>query len=184
VLVGSARRHGVQVLSAVLGTSGVADRDAQSLALLRTGLKAFQDVTAVKAGAHVPGVGHVPIKYRPGAGLALVAGRTVHTVVSRGRRNEIVLQPVKVPSQVTGPVQRGQRLGTFLVVRSGKRIATVPLVAAEAVPAAGFGQRTKAWFTRPLAVMLAFAVLGGTVLFARRRSTRPRRERREEATAA
>jgi D-alanyl-D-alanine carboxypeptidase (penicillin-binding protein 5/6) len=184
VLVGSARRHGVQVLSAVLGTAGVGDRDAQSLALLRTGLKAFQNVTAVKAGAHVPGVGHVPIKYRPGAGLAVVAGKTVHTVVPRGRRDEIALQPLKVPSQVSGPIQRGQHLGSFAVLRAGKRIATVPLVADAPVPAAGFGQRTKAWFTRPLAVLLAFAVLGGTVLLARRRSTRPGRESRREASAA
>jgi serine-type D-Ala-D-Ala carboxypeptidase (penicillin-binding protein 5/6) len=185
VLVGSAREHGVQVVSAVLGTAGVGDRDAQSIALLRTGLQAFQNITAVKAGAHVPGVAHVPIKYRPGAGLALVAGRTVHTVISRGKRGQVVLQPLKVPTQVEGPVARGQRLGSFLVVRAGKRIATVPLVAAEAVPAASFGQRTKAWFTRPLAVLLAFAVLGGTVLLARRRNTRSGGgESRKEATAA
>jgi len=184
VLVGSARRHGVQVVSAVLGTAGVGDRDAQSIALLRAGLGAFQNVTAVKAGAHVPGVAHVPIKYRPGAGLALVAGRTVHTVIPRGQRGQVRLQPFKVPTQVDGPISRGQKLGSFLVLRGGKRVATVPLVAAEAVPAAGFGQRTKAWFTRPLAVLLAFAVLGGTVLLARRRSTRPGRESRREATAA
>jgi hypothetical protein len=60
----------------------------------------------------------------------------------------------------------------------------VPLVAAEAIPAASLGQRTKAWFTRPLAVVLAFAVLGGTVLLARRRTTRSGRESRREATAA
>jgi hypothetical protein len=71
------------------------------------------------------------------------------------------------------------------VLRAGKRIATVPLVAAESIPAASFGQRTKAWFTRPLAVVLAFAVLGGTVLLARRRrTTGSEGESRREATAA
>lgn len=185
VLVGSARRHGVQVVSAVLGTTGYGPRDAQSLALLRTGLAAFQNVTAVRAGQHVPGVARVPIKYRPGAGLALVAGRQVRTIVPRGKRDLVVLQPVKVPDEVTGPITRGQVLGSFLVLREGKRIASVPLVAAESIPAASLGQRTKAWFTRPLAVVLAFAVLGGTVLLARRRSTRSGRgSRREEATAA
>jgi D-alanyl-D-alanine carboxypeptidase (penicillin-binding protein 5/6) len=185
VLVGSARRHGVQVVSAVLGTNGYAQRDGQSLTLLRTGLAAFQNVTAVRAGQHVPGVGRVPIKYRPGAGLALVAGRDVHTIIPRKRRDLIVLQALKMPTEVNGPVRRGQVLGSFLVLRSGKRIATVPLVAAEPVPAASFGQRTKAWFTRPLAVVLAFAVLGGTVLLARRRrTTRSGRGSRREATAA
>jgi D-alanyl-D-alanine carboxypeptidase (penicillin-binding protein 5/6) len=185
VLVGSARRHGVQVVSAVLGTQGYGPRDAQSLALLRTGLQAFQNVTAVRAGQHVTGVARVPIKYRPGAGLALVAGRKVRTIVPRGRRDTVVLQPLDVPTEVVGPVQRGQKLGSFLVLRAGKRIATVPLVAAESIPAASFGQRTKAWFTRPLAVVLAFAVLGGTVLLARRRrTTGSEGESRREATAA
>jgi D-alanyl-D-alanine carboxypeptidase (penicillin-binding protein 5/6) len=184
VLVGSARRHGVQVVSAVLGTPGYGPRDAQSLALLQTGLRAFQNVTAVRAGQHVPGVARVPIKYRPGAGLALVAGRKVRTIVPRGRRDLVVLQPFKLPSEVEGPIRRGQVLGSFMVLREGKRIATVPLVAAEAIPAASIGQRTKAWFTRPLAVVLAFAVLGGTVLLARRRTTRSGHGSRREASAA
>ena len=182
VLVGSARRHGVQVVSAVLGTSGYGPRDAQSLALLRAGLAAFQNVTAVRAGQHVPGVARVPIAYRPGAGLALVAGRKVRTIVPRGRRDLVKLQALDVPDEVTGPIERGQQLGSVLVLRDGKRIASVPLVAAEAIPAASFGQRTKAWFTRPLAVILAFAVLGGTVLLARRRTARS--GSRREATAA
>jgi D-alanyl-D-alanine carboxypeptidase (penicillin-binding protein 5/6) len=171
------------VVSAVLGTSGYGPRDAQSLALLRAGLAAFQNVTAVRSGQHVPGVARVPIAYRPGAGLALVAGRKVRTIVPRGRRDLVKLQPLDVPDEVTGPIERGQQLGSVLVLRDGKRIATVPLVAAEAIPAASFGQRTKAWFTRPLAVVLAFAVLGGTVLLARR-TTRSGRESRREATAA
>jgi D-alanyl-D-alanine carboxypeptidase (penicillin-binding protein 5/6) len=185
VLVGSARRHGVQVVSAVLGTSGYGPRDAQSLALLRTGLAAFQNITAVRTGAHVKGVGRVPIKYRPGAGLQLVVGKQVRTIVPRKRRDLVSVRPMKVPAEVEGPIRRGQVLGSAEVLRAGKRIATVPLVAAEAIPAAGIGQRTKAWFTRPLAVVLAFAVLGGTVLLARRRRTiRSGRRSRREATAA
>jgi D-alanyl-D-alanine carboxypeptidase (penicillin-binding protein 5/6) len=184
VLVGSARRHGVQVVSAVLGTSGYGSRDAQSLALLRAGLAAFQNVTAARVGAHVKGVGRVPIKYRPGAGLQLVVGRAVRTIVPRKRRDLVVVRPVRVPAEVEGPIHRGQVLGDAEVLRDGKRIATVPLVAADAIPAAGFAQRTKAWFTRPLAVVLAFAVLGGTVLMARRRTTRSGRRSRREATAA
>jgi D-alanyl-D-alanine carboxypeptidase (penicillin-binding protein 5/6) len=186
VLVGSARRHHVQVVSAVLGTTGEHPRDSQSLALLRAGLHAFQYVTAVRAGAHVRGVTRIPIRYRPGAGLPLVAGRGVQTVVPRGHRDVVAVRPVNVPKEVSGPIRRGQRVGSAEVVRSGKRIATVPLVAASSIPAASFGQRTKAWFTRPLAVVLAFAVLGGTVLVARRRRTSRsgRGGSRREVTAA
>jgi serine-type D-Ala-D-Ala carboxypeptidase (penicillin-binding protein 5/6) len=185
VLVGSGRRHGVQVVSAVLGTTSYAQRDAQSLALLRAGLRAFQDVTAVKKGAHVKGIARVPIRYRPGAGLRIVAGKQVRTVVPRGRRDLVTIVPIKVPDQVAGPIHAGQRIGTAFVERGGRRIATLPLVAGESIPQAGFGQRTKAWFTRPPVVILVFAVLGGTVLLAQRRRTiRSRRGSRREATAA
>jgi D-alanyl-D-alanine carboxypeptidase (penicillin-binding protein 5/6) len=185
VLVGSAVRNGVQVVSAVLGTPGEAPRDAQSLTLLKTGLHAFRNVAAAVPGHRVPGLKRVPIRYRPGAGLQLVVGENdVRAVVLRGHRDELVLRPLKVPDQVTGPVRRGQVLGRAEVRRGSLRIGTVPLVAAEALPAAGFGQRTKSWFTRPGIVVLAFAVLGGTVLLARRRSARSRRRPRREAPAA
>jgi D-alanyl-D-alanine carboxypeptidase (penicillin-binding protein 5/6) len=185
VLVGSARRHGVQVVSAVLGTPNEASRDAQSLTLLRTGLAAFRNVAAAPPGRRVPGVGPVPIRYRPGAGLRLVVGANdVRAVVRRGHRDELTLRPLKVPRQVTGPVRRDQVLGSAEIVRGSTRIGTVPLVASAAVPAASVGQRTRAWFTTPWSLVLGFAVIGGTVLLLRRRSVRSRRPPRREAPVA
>jgi D-alanyl-D-alanine carboxypeptidase (penicillin-binding protein 5/6) len=185
VLVGSARRHGVQVVSAVLGTPGESSRDAQSLALLRAGLAAFRNVAAAPAGRRVPGIEGVPIRYRPGARLRLVTGENdVRAVVRRGHRDEVVLRPLKVPDEVAGPIRRGQALGSAQVMRGRTRIGVVPLVAAEAVPAASAAQRTRAWFTTPWAVVLAFAVVGGTVLLIRRRTIRARRRPRREAPAA
>jgi hypothetical protein len=87
---------------------------------------------------------------------------------------------------VEGPIAVGTRLGRAEVLYDGERIATVPLVAPVDVPKADLTERTKSWFSRPLGVLLAFAVLSGTVLLARRRR-RPRgpgpRRAREEATA-
>jgi D-alanyl-D-alanine carboxypeptidase (penicillin-binding protein 5/6) len=184
VLVGAARRHGVQVVSAVLGTPSEASRDAQSLALLRAGLRGFRNVAAAPAGRRVPGLAPVPIRYRPGARLRLLVGANdVRAIVPRGRRDLVTLRAASVPEEVEGPIRRGQRLGTAQVLRGRTRIGTVPLVAAEAVPAAGLGQRTRAWFTQPAAILLAFAVLGGTVLLVRRRGVRSRRPRREAHAA-
>jgi D-alanyl-D-alanine carboxypeptidase (penicillin-binding protein 5/6) len=185
VLVGSAKRHGVQVVSAVLGTPNEASRDAQSLALLRAGLAAFRNVAAAPAGRHVPGIRAVPIRYRPGARLKLVVGANdVRAVVRRGHRDAVVVRPLKVPRQVTGPVRLGQVLGSAAIMRGRTRIGTVPLVASEAVPVASVAQRTRAWFTTPWALLLAFAVVGGTVLLLRRRSVRSRRPPRREAPVA
>ena len=69
----------------------------------------------------------------------------------------------------------------------GKRIAVVPVVADASVPAADLPQRTKEWFTKPYALLLAAAVLGATLLLARRARRgppRPRSPRPQEPEAA
>ena len=186
VLVGSARRDGVQVVSAVLGTPSEAARDADSLRLLTFGRRAFQRITAARPGRSV-GV-TVPIRYGRGAELELVVGPNgERTVVRRGQRDSVTIKPTSYPSEVQGPIAYGQELGQADVLQNGRRIATVALVARTEVPAADLAQRTKSWFTQPIPVVLAFALLSGTVLVARRRR-RPRgpgRERaREEARTA
>jgi serine-type D-Ala-D-Ala carboxypeptidase (penicillin-binding protein 5/6) len=186
VLVGSGRRNGIQVVSAVLGTPSEAARDADSLRLLTFGRRAFQRITAARPGTSV-GV-TVPIRYRRGAELELVVGPNgQRTVVPDGERNRVTIEPTRYPTEIEGPIAYGQELGEADVLQDGRRIATVPLVASTDVPAADLAQRTKSWFTRPLAVVLAFAVVGGTVLVARQRR-RPRgpgrRRAREEARTA
>jgi D-alanyl-D-alanine carboxypeptidase (penicillin-binding protein 5/6) len=184
VLVGAARRHGVQVVSAVLGTPSEGARDEQSLTLLRTGLAAFRNVAAAPPGRAVPGLGGVPIRYRQGARLQLVVGdNDLRAVVPRGHRDSLRLRPAGVPSQITGPVRRGQVLATAEVLRGRTPIGTVRLVAASAVPAASATQRTKSWLSHPWVILLAVALLGGTVTLVRRRSVRSRRPPREAPAA-
>jgi D-alanyl-D-alanine carboxypeptidase (penicillin-binding protein 5/6) len=186
VLVASARRDGVQVVSAVLGTPSEAARDADSLRLLTFGRRAFQRITAARPGTSV-GV-TVPIRYGRGAELELVVGPNgERTVVRRGDRASVTIEPTSYPQEVQGPIAYGQELGQADVMQDGRRIATVALVARTEVPAADLAQRTKSWFTQPIAIVLAFAVLSGTVLMARRRR-RPRgpgpRRAQEEARTA
>jgi D-alanyl-D-alanine carboxypeptidase (penicillin-binding protein 5/6) len=186
VLVGSGRRRGIQVVSAVLDEPSKTTRNNDTLILLDFGTRRFQRVLAAPTGTHL-GV-RVPIRYRPGAELELVVGRNGRrTVIPRGQRELLTVRPASWPAQVQGPIADGQELGRADVLRDGQRIGSVPLVAAGAVPEADLAQRTKSWFTRPLAVVLAFAVLGGTVLLARRHR-RPRgpgtRRARDKARVA
>jgi serine-type D-Ala-D-Ala carboxypeptidase (penicillin-binding protein 5/6) len=185
VLVGSARDEGIQVVSAVLGTPNEAARNADTLRLLTYGRRAFQRITAAPSGSSVDI--SVPIRYRRGAELELVVGTNgERTVVPRGERERVTVVPTRYPSEVKGPIAYGQKLGEADVLQDGRKIATVDLVAATEVPKADLAQRTKSWFTRPLAVVLAFAVLSGTVLMARWRRPRgpgPRRPREEARTA-
>ena len=175
VLVGSGRRRGIQLVSAVLGTPSVAARDAATLALLKRGFPRFQRISALRRGTVLT---RVPIRYRRGAELALVAGRTVRRIVPRGQRDDVTRQLVGVPDDVTGPVRAGQAFGAVEILQKGRVVGRVPMVAASSVPAADLEQKAKSWFTSPLPLLLLVAVLAGTVLVGRQVRRVVRDERR------
>jgi D-alanyl-D-alanine carboxypeptidase (penicillin-binding protein 5/6) len=180
VLVGSASRNGIQLVSAVIGAPSENARDNDTMALFRSAFPKFQRVRAVIDDRTMA---TAQIRYRAGAKLRLRATRTVRRIVPRGHRDEIEVL-VHAPSVVEGPIRIGQQLGRVEVMQGGKLVATVPLTAASSVPAASITQKTKAAAGRPLIVIgVALAVLIATVLLASRR-TRPGRRRPREASAA
>lgn len=185
VLVGSASRNGVTLVSVVLGAASETARNADTVALLRYGFSRYVRRRAVRRGEVLR---RVPIRFRRGAEVSLVASRTVRRVVRRGTRPRV--GRIEAPAEVEGPIRKGQRLGSAEVLVRRDRVAIVSLVAAAAVPAAGVTQRTKDYVTRPVGFALALALAIGTVgLVLRRRSSRTRppdrpRDRRTEVEAA
>ena len=172
VMVATRRRDRVTLVSVVLGTPSLAARDHDALALLQWGADRYERIHPVTQGSIV---GTPEIRYRRGATLTLVTQGSVRRTVRAGAK--ITINDVGVPDSVTGPIRRGQRFGYREVLADGKRIAAVPVVSSASVPAADLPQRTKDWFTNPLALLLAGAVLGGTVLLARRVRRGPPRRR-------
>jgi D-alanyl-D-alanine carboxypeptidase (penicillin-binding protein 5/6) len=165
VLVGSGRdSRGVQLVSAVLGTSSVAARDEATLKLLKDGFGRFQRISAVRRGTVMT---RVPIRYRRGAELSLVAGRTLTRIVPRGQRDDVSTRTVGEPEDVAGPIVAGQAFGAVEILQNGRVVGRVPLVAASSVPAADLEQKAKSWFTSPLPLLLLVALIGGTVLVGR-----------------
>jgi D-alanyl-D-alanine carboxypeptidase (penicillin-binding protein 5/6) len=182
VLVGTRTKKGVTLVSVVLGANSPSARDRDSLALLRWGAGQYSKIRPVYAGTVVDAAPE--IRYRRGAELPLVTEQSKMRVVRAGAR--ITHEDVGIPAVVEGPIQRGQELGRRRVYADGKLIAEVPIVSSATVPAADLTQRTKDWFTKPLALVLAGLVLGGTVLMARRIRRGPPRRRtpRSEPEAA
>jgi D-alanyl-D-alanine carboxypeptidase (penicillin-binding protein 5/6) len=181
VLVGSASRNGIQLVSAVLGTPSEAARDDDTMALFKWAMPRFQRIRAVIEGRPLA---TAQIRYRAGAELKLVPARTVRRIVLRGHR-EAVKVDVHAPSVVEGPIRSGQRLGRVEVSQGGKVVATVPLIAQAAVPAAKIAEKTKSAASSPLIVIgVAIAVLVATVLLAGRRRARISRRRRPRQTSA
>jgi D-alanyl-D-alanine carboxypeptidase (penicillin-binding protein 5/6) len=181
VLVGSASRNGIQLVSAVLATPSEAARDADTMALYKWAFPRFQRIRAVIEGRPMA---TASIRYRAGAKLKLVPDRTIRRIVQRGHRDAVSLQ-VDAPTVVRGPIRCGERLGKVEVRQSGKVVATVALIAQAAVPAANTAQRTKAAAGSPwLIIGVAFAILAATVLLATLRRVRTIRRRRPRQTSA
>jgi len=136
VLVGSARRNGVTVISVVLGEPSERARDTDSLALLRYGLGAYEAKTAVPEGRIV---GAIPLRYRGGESVDVVAGATVRRVLRRDTKTSVSVSGL--PAEVDGPLPRGTKVATATVRAADKVLARVPVVTAKPVAEAGLGTR-------------------------------------------
>ena len=170
VLVGSARRRGVNVVSVVLAEPSEDARFRDSLALLRWGLGRYRRVQPVVRGR---ALARADVRYGGGTTVALAAARSSARVVRRGRRVSVAL---RLPRELEGPLPAGRRVGTVLV-RVGRRVVDrVPVVTVEPVPAPSRVERIKEVVVRPWAIAAigAFALLAASLLLAlsrRRRRT-------------
>ena len=158
VLVGSATRDGVTVLSAVLGEPSEALRDADTLALLRYGLGRFERVTAVRADATLA---RADLKYRD-AQVRLVPAAPVRRVVRRGQRPRV--RVVGAPEELAGPLTAGARVGTVEVRLGDRVVARTPLVTATAVKEASLRERLGSVLSSPGTLLLLAGLVACTVL--------------------
>ena len=158
VLVGSATRNGVTVLSAVLGEPSEAARDADTLALLRYGLRRFRRATPVRRSQTLA---RADLKYRDEQ-VRLVAASSVRRVLRRGQRPRV--RVVGAPAELAGPLTAGARVGT-VEVRVGRRVVgRTPLVTAAAVPEASAGERLTSVLGQPATMALIAGLLACTLL--------------------
>jgi D-alanyl-D-alanine carboxypeptidase (penicillin-binding protein 5/6) len=178
VLVASASKRGVRLISAVLGEPDRSQRNADSLALLNY---AFTKYVRVRAIARGDTVAKVPIAHRTGAVLPLVASRTVHEV--KHLKERFGYRTIGVPAKVDGPIHYGERIGTVEVLRHGKRIASVPLTAGLEVPAASAARKTQDFLTTPWTLVVLGVLLLLVALVASRRRPPPGDERPSRRSA-
>lgn len=151
VLVGSGRRKGVELVSAVLGAASAQACFAGSLRLLRYGFSRYRRRLAVRAGEELAD----PSIRWSGGDLPLRAARSVALGVRRDQRLRV---EVRAPRTVQGPIRRGAPLGRAVVLLDGVRAAAVPLRAGRAVPRAGALDRVRSFITAN-AMLLAAALL-------------------------
>jgi D-alanyl-D-alanine carboxypeptidase (penicillin-binding protein 5/6) len=188
ILVGSATRDGVTVISVVLGEPSERARDVDSLALLRYGLDSYNARTVLPEGRVLD---RVALRYRGGEFVDVVAGATVKRVLRTGARTTVAV--TGLPKQVDGPLPRGTRVGTATVRRGDEVLARVPVVTARPVAEAGLGARLDDMLSRSqtIVALVLLLVCSLPLLLLRRRALQRRRaleaehrraRRREETT--
>lgn len=188
VLVGSASRDGVTVISVVLGEPSERTRDHDSLALLRYALDSYNARTVLPQGRVL---GRVGLRYRGGDTVDVIAGGTVKRVLRSGARTRTTV--VGLPAEVDGPLPRGTRLGTAIVRRGQEVLARVPVVTARPVAEASLGTRLDDMLRRSqtIVALVLLLVCSLPLVLLRRRALHRRRvldaehrraRRREEST--
>lgn len=130
VLVASAERRGVELVSVVLGAGSEDARDAESERLLDYGFSLYEQRPAVRRGEVL---GSVPVSGEDDP-LELEAARGERV---RSREDQSLRFELIAPEEVEGPIAAGERLGRAVITLDGERVGTVPALAARAVAAPG-----------------------------------------------
>jgi D-alanyl-D-alanine carboxypeptidase (penicillin-binding protein 5/6) len=140
-LVASSKRGPRRLLSVLLGSTSESMRAQESQKLLNWGFQFFDAVKLYAGGAAVK-----EIEIWKGAKSTLKAGFRNDLVVAvpKGQGDKLKAELLSL-SPLLAPVAEGGRVGNLRVTLDGKLVGEYPVVALEAIPAAGFFGR--AWDT-------------------------------------
>lgn len=169
VLVASAEREGVPLVSVVLGATSEAERDAESEALLDYGYSLYEPRSPFRAEEVLASVA---VRYEDEP-LALRAQRKLAVTA---RADQSLEADVDAPAEIEGPIAAGDRVGSATVILDGEAVGRVPLVAARAIAEPGLVDRLGGpWVVGAIAVAAAVILLGIAMLLRRNRGGRRRR---------
>jgi serine-type D-Ala-D-Ala carboxypeptidase (penicillin-binding protein 5/6) len=173
VLVGSGRRHGISLISTVVGAWTDEERFDGNLALLEWGFSRYRQKLPIRRGQDLA---DPEIRYSGGQ-LPLRAERSLAVGVRRGQQLRV---RVNAPQEVEGPLRRGAKLGRASVFVEGRRVGSVSLRAGRAVEEASAFDRTRAFFADNwIPIALGAFVILIIALILRYQSFRRKEARRE-----
>lgn len=142
-LASSAQRDGMRLISVVLATPEPRSHFRETIKLFNYGFARYQMVKLQDAGAKVK---EISVNKGAAERLSLVTASEAGLVVPKGQ-DKGFRGVVQAPPEITAPVQKGQVLGTYVVMKDGREICNVPLLAEKAIPKASvFKQMHKALY--------------------------------------
>jgi D-alanyl-D-alanine carboxypeptidase (penicillin-binding protein 5/6) len=145
-LIASARRDGMRLVSAVLGTDSMKAREDASAALLAYGYNFFETKRVYSAGQALT-TARVWKGQAPDVGLALK--RDLYITGQRGHVGNVQAE-FELPARLIAPLSTNTAVGKVKVVADGATVATYDLYPAQDVPAGGIFRRAidtvRLWF--------------------------------------
>ncbi|GAB3678922.1 D-alanyl-D-alanine carboxypeptidase family protein [Salinisphaera aquimarina] len=132
-LSASAKREGMRVVAVVTGTHSNNARKSQTAALLNYGFRFYENGHLFDAGKQIA---EIRVWKGDKTMLPVVADGAVNVAFPRGQRDALTTS-AELPSQLSAPVKKGERLGTLNVKYDDKVLAEVPLYAGEDIVEGG-----------------------------------------------
>ena len=133
-LAASAKRDGMRLVSAVMGSASESSRSSQSQTLLNYGFRFFETVQLYEAGQELA-------RARVWKGLSEDVGlglsEPVFVTIPRGRYDDLEAQ-VEMEPQLSAPLETGAVVGSINVQLGDELIVSRDLVTLSAVEEAGF----------------------------------------------
>ena len=129
----TAERNGLEFIAVVMHGETSDSRNSDATTLLNYGFAHYM-LCPLSVEGGLPGL---PVELGRAERVQLETRGAAYALLPRsGTQPEYRLE---LPEAVRAPVERGQELGTLHVTAEGREVAALPLVAAEEVPALGFG---------------------------------------------
>jgi D-alanyl-D-alanine carboxypeptidase (penicillin-binding protein 5/6) len=145
-LVTSALRDGMRLISVVLGSSSMKERENASAALLNYGFAFYDTKLVVKGGSKLASA---PVWKAAASPIDVGIGDDLYVTLPRSQSNDIKTS-VDVQPRLIAPLARDAEVGRLQVSAGGQPLATVPLHPLAAVAEGGWWRRLidtiRLWF--------------------------------------
>lgn len=141
-LSATAKRNDMQLIAVVLGSPTSKERFASARSLLDWGFANYAVNTQVSAGEEIQ---KVSVEKGVWSEVGVVAGESYSTLVKKGQEDN-VKKEIILDSEITAPIETGQKLGTMRITSDGETLAEIDLNAAADVEKKGIGRIIKDFF--------------------------------------
>lgn len=128
-LTAAVERDGLMLISVVMGAEGNRGHFTQSMSLQQYGFARYGYEQFYDRGHEL---GEVKVSKGQKENVKIVAEERVGTIIPRGEDQGIEVK-INTPEYIQAPVKKGQQVGEAIILKDGKELRTIPLIAVEEI---------------------------------------------------